>query len=289
MKKLKNQFLLTIALMAIGMVSLNAQNFQGYATYQSATKGRSISFKGEGITPDMQEKLESALKKQGQKEYTLKFNLSESSWQEDASLGNAPAGAGGTTAIVMSVGTGQESLKYRNTAENKYLEETNLFGKPFLIQDEASRKEWVLTDETKEIGGYTAQKAVFERTVERSQMSFTSFDDGDGEDNSGETKTYTDTIRVEAWFTSEIPVAHGPDAYWGLPGLILELNDGSRTFLCTKVVLNPEEGVEIKKPKKGKKVTRDEYKEIVQEKMKEMSEKYSGGGASRVIRIGGGQ
>ncbi|MFY0591595.1 GLPGLI family protein [Roseivirga sp.] len=289
MKKFKNQLLLVIAFMTSGMISANAQNFQGYATYQSASKARSISFKGDGITPEMQKQLESAVKKQGQKEYTLKFNLSESSWQEDESLGNAPAGGGTTTAIVMSVGTGKGSIKYRNTAENQYLEETDLFGKAFLIKDELSRKEWVLTDETKEIGGYTAQKAIYERTVERSNMSFGSFDDGEEEENTSEIKTYTDTIKVEAWFTSEIPVSHGPDAYWGLPGLILELNDGSRTFLCTKVVLNPEEAIEIKRPKKGKKVSRDEYTEIVKEKMEEMSQKYSGGSGTRVIRIGGGE
>jgi GLPGLI family protein len=42
---------------------------------------------------------------------------------------------------------------------------------------------------------------------------------------------------VTAWYTPEIPVNQGPDKYWGLPGLILEVNDG-KTVLCSKVVLN---------------------------------------------------
>ena len=287
MKKLKNQFLLLVVLMVSGTVTVSAQDFQGVATYQSAAKGGStIQFKGEGITPEMQKQLDAAMKKQSQKEYTLNFNLSEASWQEVESLGNAPGGSSGTISVVtMSAGSGMGSLKYRNTAENLYLEETSLFGKPFLIKDELVNKEWVLTDETKKIGDYTVQKAVYERTVQKSMLSFSNFDD---DEEKGEPKMITDTIQVEAWFTTEIPVSHGPDSYWGLPGLILELNNGSKTFLCTKVVLNPEETIEIKKPRKGKKVNRDEYTELVKAKMEEMSGKYSGGNGA-MFKVGGGE
>ena len=32
------------------------------------------------------------------------------------------------------------------------------------------------------------------------------------------------TIEVTAWYTPEIPINQGPADYWGLPGLILEVN-----------------------------------------------------------------
>lgn len=284
MKKLKNQILLMVALLVSGIASINAQEFQGIATYQTAIKGRTMSFKGEGITPDMEKQIADALKKQGQKEYTLNFNLSEANWSEVESLGAGPATASNGM-NVMTISSGGSGLKYRNTAENLYLEEASLFGKPFLVKDELTPLEWVLTDETKQIGEYMAQKAVYTRTVQRSFFGF-SMDDDEKKDSEPETKT--DTIKVEAWYTPQIPVSHGPDNYWGLPGLILELSDGSRTMLCTKVALNPEGGVEIKKPKKGKKVNREEYAEIQKEKMAEMSEKYSGGGNGTVFKIRGG-
>jgi GLPGLI family protein len=50
----------------------------------------------------------------------------------------------------------------------------------------------------------------------------------------------------------EIPVSQGPEGYWGLPGLILEVNDGKTVLLCSKVVLNPKVKAEIKAPSKGR-------------------------------------
>lgn len=286
MKKLKNQVLILLAILVAGVGNIYAQNFQGIATYQSASSsgGQQIQFKGEGITPAMEKQLADAMKKANQKEYTLNFNLSESNWKEVESLGNAPAGASGTVTSVVSFGGSSSATKYSNTADNLFLEETSLMGKAFLVKDELKSYAWELTDETKKIGEYTAQKAVYTKVTTRKMMAF-----GNGvAEGDGEPKVMTDSVKVEAWYTPEIPVSHGPDNFWGLPGLILEVNDGRRTLLCTKVVLNPSDGVVIKKPRKGKKVNREEYAKIQLEKIEEMSGKYSGGGNTRVIKIGGG-
>lgn len=77
-------------------------------------------------------------------------------------------------------------------------------------------------------------------------------------------------IEITAWYTMQIPVSAGPGEYWGLPGLILEINSGRTTILCTKITLNPENKKEIKKPTKGKEVGREEYQDIVKKKMEEM-------------------
>jgi GLPGLI family protein len=62
---------------------------------------------------------------------------------------------------------------------------------------------------------------------------------------------------VTAWYTPEIPVNQGPDKYWGLPGLILEVNDGKTVILCSKVVLNSKTKAEIKAPTKGKEISKE--------------------------------
>ena len=85
-------------------------------------------------------------------------------------------------------------------------------------------------------------------------------------------------IVITAWYSPEIPVNQGPENYWGLPGLILEVNDGKTSILCSKIVMNTKEKVEIKAPSKGKEVTQKEYDEIVKNKMEEMREMYGGKG-----------
>ena len=93
---------------------------------------------------------------------------------------------------------------------------------------------------------------------------------------------------VTAWYTMEIPVGHGPDDFWGLPGLILEVSYQNTRILCTKIVMNPKEKKEIKEPNKGKVVTQEEYDKIVREKMEEMrermqNERQKGGGNHRIM------
>jgi GLPGLI family protein len=75
---------------------------------------------------------------------------------------------------------------------------------------------------------------------------------------------------IEAWFTPQIPVGHGPGEFWGLPGLILEVSAGNTTMLCSKIVMNPEEKVEIEAPDKGKEITKQAYQETIRAKMQEM-------------------
>tara|TARA_R110001592_G_scaffold119604_4_gene322844 strand:- start:2035 stop:2880 length:846 start_codon:yes stop_codon:yes gene_type:complete len=280
MKKLKKTIMLLLGIITAGTLTLNAQNFQGIATYQSARKMGGLSIKGDGMSPEMEKQLQESLKKQMQKEYELKFNLTESTWTEVESLEGAPAAAS-AGGMVMRFSSGG-GTKYKNTAENLFLNETEVFSKPFLVHSELKNREWQLTNETKKIGNYNAQKAIFSEIVERTVISF------DNDDK--ESKVTSDTINIEAWFTPEIPVSQGPDDFWGLPGLIMEISDGKTTYICTKVILNPEEGVKIKKPSKGKKVTPEELKVIQDEKNKEMMEKYSqgsGDGHTIKIKIGG--
>ena len=92
-------------------------------------------------------------------------------------------------------------------------------------------------------------------------------------------------ITITAWYTPEIPVNQGPESYWGLPGLILEVNDGKTTILCSKVVLNAKEKVEIKAPTNGKVISQKEYDETVVKKMEEMQE-MNGGRNGMQMRMG---
>ena len=97
-------------------------------------------------------------------------------------------------------------------------------------------------------------------------------------------------ITVTAWYTPEIPVNQGPENYWGLPGLILEVGDGKTVILCSKVVLNAKEKVEIKASTNGKVISQKDYDDTVIKKMEEFRQMNQGqgrGNGGMQMRIGG--
>ena len=75
---------------------------------------------------------------------------------------------------------------------------------------------------------------------------------------------------IIAWYTPEIPVSFGPNNYWGLPGLILEINEEESIILCSKVTLSNKEKSKIKVPNTGDKVTQKKFDEIEKKKMDSM-------------------
>jgi len=183
--------------------------------------------------------------------------------------------------------------KYKNVKSKELLQDQEFFGKQFLIKDDLKSLEWKMGTETKTIGNYTVFKATATKPI-------TGFDwrsmrrrnnDTEKKKDSSEAKSLDNpmdeieipkTIEVVAWYTPQIPVNQGPDDYWGLPGLILEVNADRTTILCTKIVMNPKEKDPINKPEKGDIVTQQEYTEITTKKMQEMREMYRG-------RRGGGR
>ncbi len=153
-----------------------------------------------------------------------------------------------------------------------------------MIKDSLQKPDWKLENETKTIGRYTCFKATLTEEIE--QRSLTTINGEEGEEEVKKVERVT-----TAWYTLDIPVNHGPDRFWGLPGLIMEINDGKQVILCAKVVLNPKEKINIEEPDKGKEVTTEEFSKISLEKTKELRERYqsnrSGDGNSFEIRIGG--
>jgi GLPGLI family protein len=79
-----------------------------------------------------------------------------------------------------------------------------------------------------------------------------------------------------AWYTPQVPVSNGPAKYQGLPGLILEVNDGKKTIVCAEIILNPSKKITVTAPKKGKVVSQKKYTKIQKQKRDEMMEKIKG-------------
>lgn len=280
---MKTKFFLIILGLVLGISELAAQQIEGIATYKSQRK---MEIELDSTMNDgMKEQIMAMLKKQSEKTYFLEFTTNESQYKQEVKLDDKSVIEGGGMKLVIAGNGGGNDVLYKNLKENRYADQVEIFGKEFLIKDVLENRDWVMSKETKNIGEYTCFKASYTST--RRVMVAESSSDGENKEVTSEEEE-----TVTAWYTPQIPVSNGPANYDGLPGLILEINDGAETILCSKIVLNPEKGLSIKEPTKGKVVTATEYEEVMEKKMKEMNEQFEGdgrrdGGNQMRIRIGG--
>lgn len=267
--------LITTLLLVFSLSLFAQKGFQGKAVYMSKTTVDMSAFGGEQMSEQRKKQIMDRMKNFLEKTYTLNFNQSASDFKEDAKL-DAP---GGNNRGFRFGGSAGGSI-YKDSKEGKMIESAEFFGKRFLITEKMEQPKWELGSETKKIGNYTVYKATMIRV--NNDFDFRSFrrnrDDQKKDSTKTEEKDKVRTELVTAWYTPEIPVSSGPDDYWGLPGLILEINAGRTTMLCTEIVINPAEKVEIKAPSKGDKVTRKKYNAIVKKKTEEMQERFRGRG-----------
>ena len=272
-------FLSLLLFLGIGLQAAFAQGFTGRAYYKSSSNF-SIKMDSTRVAPEQMAQIQASLKKQMEQNYILSFNQTESTWKKEESLGGGPATASAGGAVFMVATSGEGSTLYKNIADQSFLEEQDMMGKAYLVKDMLEPVEWELSEETKKVGNYTVQKASYTRIVDSKRFST----------GMTEMENVKDTLQVTVWFTPEIPVAHGPENFFGLPGLILEVQNQGRTLICEKIELNPSaDPVVIERPSKGKEITQAEFRTVQEEGMKQMMNRYQGkpGDGNRMeIRIG---
>lgn len=252
---------LTLCAIGLGLFALGQEPVkQGEVVYEETMK---LNFKFEGMTDEMRDRMP----KERKSKKILYFNEEASSYQasKEQTGGSVPGmrggggGHGGGRGMGMRFMMSQPDDKvYLNFADNIKIEQKEFMTRIFLIEGEPSPEKWKLSGEQKMILDYPCMQA--------SQI------------------TEKDTI--VAWFTPAIPVSAGPSNYVNLPGLVLEvdINNGTRVLKAQSIDLRQLEKGLISKPKKGKKVTREEFQKIVAEKMKEMGGE-SRSGQQMIIRI----
>ena len=287
--------------------NIKAQDFQGQAYYFSKTTMDMSRWDRGGKMSEAQKKqMEARMKPWLEKTYILTFNKEESIFKEDEKLEGGPGGR----APSMWGSSFSAGLQYKNIKEKIFLQDQEFFGKQFLITEQMTPYAWKMGSETKKIGQYVCYKATTTRPS--SELNFTSTNRRDREKKKEESKkeeskkettlvvndakvakattekeveetqeVNQEMVEVVAWYSPMIPVSQGPTEYWGLPGLILELSAGNTTMLCSKIVMNPEEKIEIKRPTKGEVVTKKEYNEIITGKMQEMRDNRGRGSGGR--------
>ncbi|WP_405206078.1 GLPGLI family protein [Aquimarina sp. LLG6339-5] len=81
-----------------------------------------------------------------------------------------------------------------------------LYGKDILVKDSLPNYEWKLSEKTQNIFGFNCKSA---ETINEYGK------------------------KVLVWFTSEVPIKAGPRSYWGLPGLIVQVEIGNQLLIFT--------------------------------------------------------
>lgn len=241
---MRNLFLLVFGLLSL---AVTAQNNEGTITYKQTVMMRR-DFQANapaGADPNMARNIPESMTN----EFQLNFTASTSLYKELASATDeeAQGGPGGGPRFMMRR---FNPPIYKDLANNRQVEEVDLFGKQFLVDDAIVTRAWKVTGQQKKVLDYPCISATFtDSMMGRARI-------------------------ITAWFAPTIPVAIGPQGFGGLPGAILEVDfDGGRTVVTAAEVKlqKPAEGA-IKVPEKGKKVSRAEFNKIRDEKMKEMRE-----------------
>ena len=269
---MKSLFTILLTLATFSLFSQS--NFNGKAIYVSKTSMDMSRF--DKMPEQRKKQMMARFKSFLEKTYTLSFNKTTSSFKEDVVL-EGPGASGPS----WGRSNGQGSI-YKSLTDKKMIEDVEQFSKRFLVTETMEPLAWELGIETKKIGNYTCYKATLVK--EDTKIDWGSMFSRRGNDQKKDsTKTKAaepekKLLNVTAWYTPQIPVSAGPDVYWGLPGLILELNAGRTTMLCTEVSISANEVLEIKEPTKGEKVSREEYTVIVKRKTEELKERFQGNG-----------
>jgi GLPGLI family protein len=225
---------------------------------------------GARMSEAQKKQIQARLKNRLEKTYILNFNKIESLFKEEEKV---DAMSGATDSWGDNFTRGKQ---YKNVKENSLVQAQEFYGKKFLVKDKLAEIEWKTGSESKQIGKYMCFKAT--ATIPTDELDWYNFSWGDlrknsdssSEDGEETTEEEIETTEVEAWYTLQIPVSHGPGEFWGLPGLILEVSAGNTTMLCSKIILNPDEELELEAPDKGKEINKKDYQATIQEKMLEM-------------------
>lgn len=90
----------------------------------------------------------------------------------------------------------QNNVVYINATTKTSISQKRVFEKTFLVKNETGKIKWKITDEFREIAGYTCRRA---------------------------NGIIMDSVYLVAFYTNEIHISSGPESFTGLPGMILQI------------------------------------------------------------------
>lgn len=136
--------------------------------------------------------------------FQLDFDQKKSLYQEDENKKSESSG------MMFFMGGSSKMMVYKNLEDNQIVQQKSFIGEDLLIQDTIPTITWRITDEYRDIAGFSCRRA---------------------------NGLILDSVYVVAFYSDQITLSGGPESFGGLPGTILgvaipELNT---TWFATKV------------------------------------------------------
>lgn len=143
-------------------------------------------------------------------------------------------------------GVTQINTVYNDLSANTSVIQKKVFEETFLVKDTTRHINWKITDEVRDIAGYSCRRA---------------------------NAIVMDSIYVVAFYTDVIPVSSGPENFSGLPGMILgvALPHENMTWFATSVTDKPLEKP-LTPPAKGKATDNKGLRKTLESSLKQYGE-----------------
>lgn len=219
------------------LIMLSSHSFSQdlQVTYGVSTKGLLDANQKETLSPDIQNIFKKAQENFKYITFSLKIKDKRSLFSRDVNLMND----GKRNRAAMA---GFAGVYYSDSEVGEVFHEYDGYGPKYLISSSLQELKWKISKETKIVTGLTTFKATAQETY----------------DTGSEKKTWT----ITAWFAPEINKPFGPGGYGGLPGLILELDRGLKTYTAKNIKEVNLKKEEVNIPASGKKITKKEFEAI---------------------------
>jgi len=240
--KMKN-ILAYLIVVVSSTITVKAQSVAGTASYEvrmkQAPQANIPEEDQKKLPPQVQLQLQASLAGAIQA-YELQFNGPVALYHE------APRQESGDSQ--MSVRTSVEGSArnvYRDLAAKTQTDIPSLDGVTYRITEPLQPQQWKLVNESRTIAGHVCLKATRPGSPVRRITN-----------GKEETLPAADIV---AWYAPDIEAGHGPAHYYGLPGLILQVDEGFRTINCTGVLLEKGKAPAIPAPKGGTVIDNKEF------------------------------
>ena len=237
-----------------------------------------VRVNGSNLPPEIQSQIEAQMAKPRVHQFELLFTPQHSLYQflpsaVDENNGDASFSGGGVNIMMRSANVNE--VTYIDYAKGMRLDQREIMEKSYVVEDTLARVNWKLSEETKPILNFTARKATATSIQQRPRVTM--------ENGEMKREMVNDTVKVIAWYTTDVPVPAGPAYVGQLPGLILELDVNNGQSVTKAIEFSPKAATnKIKAPKDGKKLTPAEFALERDKMMQEMRKNMPSGNVIRM-------
>jgi GLPGLI family protein len=230
--------LLVLSILSIRPVGLRAQTAEGTIRYLRTQNWAKMMLSVDYISKNQRDRMMYMWGTRSEwKTYTLLYFTPTESKYEDSEEEAEPGSEGWSNRK-------EVFFMKRNFKDNTLCDGITLLGKTYIIHDTITPPAWKILNDMKEVAGHICMNA-----------------------------SLTDTLRKQntiVWFALDMPNSAGPERFFGLPGMILEvdINNGALTMTADKIDLKPlTTELEVPQKIKGKKIDEAAFNKLVEKEI----------------------